>query len=448
MNTTPIRRLFQGSLLLITLLWLWADPRWLQPQTYFGFRTVAMQYSGVLAIGVMSLAMLLATRPRWLEPRLGGLDKMYRLHKWLGISALVLSVLHWWLGQGTKWMVQWGWLVRPPRGPRQAAAEQGWLEAWFGTQRHLAETVGEWAFYAVAVMLVLALVKRFPYRLFAKTHTLMAVLYLTLVFHSVVLTQFSYWNQPLGALMLPLMAAGTLAAIWVLAGRVGRHRQVAGRIVSLQHYPALDVLETTVALEPGWPGHAAGQFAFVASDRHEGAHPYTMASAWDPQTQRITFVTKALGDHTRQLRHRLKVGQAVTVEGPYGCFNFLDGRLHQIWVGAGIGIMPFIARLKSLAAQPVAGLQVTLFHPTAVLEPEALAKLEADAQAAGVQLHVLVDGRDERLTGERIRQRVPEWAQASVWFCGPAGFGRSLAADFAAQGLPANAFHQELFEMR
>src|SRR5690606_18246484 len=102
-------------LLLLTALWLAADTLLPEPFTYFSFRTVFVQYSGVLGIGLMSVAMLLALRPRWLERHLDGLDKMYRLHKWLGIGALVVSVLHWWWAQGTKWMVGWGWLDRPVR---------------------------------------------------------------------------------------------------------------------------------------------------------------------------------------------------------------------------------------------------------------------------------------------------------------------------------------------
>ena len=78
----------------------------------------------------------------------------------------------------------------------------------------------------------------------------------------------------------------------------------------------------------------------------------------------------------------------------------------------------------------------------------ALGKMRADAQAAGIRLHVLVDARDGLLSGERLRRMVAGWRDASVWFCGPAGFGQALRADLLAQGLPASAFHQELFEMR
>ncbi|WP_247882396.1 hypothetical protein [Azospirillum sp. TSA2s] len=78
-----------------------------------------------------------------------------------------------------------------------------------------------------------------------------------------------------------------------------------------------------------------------------------------------------------------------------------------------------------------------------------IAKLTADAAAAGVRLHVLVDARDGRLDGERIRAAVPEWRDASLWFCGPAGFGQTLRHDFATQGMPVDLrFHQELFAMR
>lgn len=135
------------------------------------------------------------------------------------------------------------------------------------------------------------------------------------------------------------------------------------------------------------------------------------------------------------------------IEGPYGCFTFDDSQARQIWIGGGIGITPFIARLKQLAMdrQAYSGRPhvqtIDLFHTTA--------ELTADAKAAGVRLHLLHDPRDGRLTGERIRETVPDWKQASIWFCGPAGFGAALRKDFANSGLPvARHFHQELFAMR
>ncbi|MDD2699831.1 MAG: ferric reductase-like transmembrane domain-containing protein [Sideroxydans sp.] len=433
-------------LLLLTGLWLAADTLAPAPFTYFSFRAVFMQYSGVIGIGVMSVAMLLALRPKWLEPHLDGLDKIYRLHKWLGITALVVAIIHWWWAQGSKWMVGWGWLERPVRKP-VSGETLGVIEGWLRGQRGVAESVGEWAFYAVVVLIVLALVKRFPYHWFVKTHKWIAAVYLALAYHSAVLTKVEYWTQPVGWLLAVLLLGGSVAALQTLTGRIGAGRKVSGTIDGLTDYPALRVLETAVVLEDGWRGHAAGQFAFVTSDRSEGAHPYTIASAWHPADRRLVFITKALGDHTSRLRERLKIGMPVTVEGPYGCFDFEDAQPHQIWVGAGIGITPFIARLKQRAATQDAK-TVDLFHPTAEFDQAAIDRLTADVEAAGVRLHLLVDNKDGRLNGERIRAAVPEWRSASIWFCGPPGFGQTLRKDFLAHGLPPEHFHQELFQMR
>lgn len=447
-----IKHAFWGLLLLSSLLWLTAEPTVFQPASFFVLRDAMVQYSGIVAMTAMSVAMILALRPRWPERWLGGLDKMYRLHKWLGVAALIISVTHWLWSQGPKWAVGWGWLARPARRARPVLENP--IQQTFASLRGAAEGVGEWAFYAAVFLIALALIRHFPYRVFYKAHRLLAIVYLVLVFHAVVLTGFEYWASPLGLIMALLLAWGSYAAAIVLLRRVGADRQVEGRIASLQHYPGVRVLEVGIDVPQGWPGHKPGQFAFATSDVREGAHPYTIASAWHDDHRRITFIAKELGDHTSRLREKLSVGQSVKVEGPYGCFDFDDSQPRQIWIGAGIGVTPFIARMKYLARErsehpdqlPPA---VDLFHPTTDVDETALSKLKADAEAANIRLHIFIDARDGRLTGDRIRAVVSEWRAASIWFCGPSGFGEALRKDFAAAGLPVTKrFHQELFAMR
>lgn len=442
-----IKIAFAATLLVPAVLWLLADSLLPQPFTYFTFRHVFMQFSGVLLMVLMSVAMLLALRPKWLEPHLDGLDKMYRLHKWLGIAALAAGLVHWWWGKFTKWMVGWGWLVKTPGSGMGRGRDPGELESWLRAQRALAETLGEWGFYAAVILIILALVKRFPYHLFVSTHKLLAATYLIFVYHSLILTELAYWSQPVGWLLAVMLLAGTWAAIMTLLGKIGARRTVHGHIESKIYYPSLQVLETSIALQPGWPGHQAGQFAFVRSQPGERAHPYTIASSWQADKPQICFVVKELGDHTAKLSRILQVGTPVTVEGPYGCFDFADDKKRQIWVGAGIGITPFIARMKQLAAHPD-GRQIDLFHPTGSHNRLALEKLQQDAATAGVRLHLLVGDQDGLLNGARIRELVPEWSSASIWFCGPASFGQSLRSDFIGHGLAARDFHQELFQMR
>ncbi|CUW41269.1 Putative ferric reductase [Magnetospirillum sp. XM-1] len=443
---------FWATLALLSVLWLATSPFAAASANFFQFRAIMVQYTGILAVGCMSLCMILALRPRWPEKRLGGLDKMYRLHKWFGIAALVTGVIHWLWAKGPKWAVGWGWLDRPERGPKPVPDNM--VEQLFRTSRGFAEDVGEWAFYAAALLILAALLPRIPYRQFFKTHRILAAAFLVLVFHSLILLNFADWMSPLGLAVALLLACGTWAAVVVLRRRVAAHRRVGGEIVSIHYYPGVRVLETGIRIPEGWPGHQSGQFAFVTSDASEGAHPYTIASAWNDAERRITFVIKELGDHTRRLREKLHAGQTVTVEGPYGCFTFDDDCPRQIWVGGGIGITPFIARMHHRILQREATGRlpeqiIDLFHTTTDVDEGALDRLKADAAAAGVRLHILIDARDGRLGGDRIRELVPDWRQASLWFCGPAGFGTALRHDFHKQGLPVKRrFHQELFAMR
>src|SRR3546814_12210666 len=80
--------------------------------------------------------------------------------------------------------------------------------------------------------------------------------------------------------------------------------------------------------------------------------------------------------------------------------------------------------------------QIHLFHTTIEPDQEVFERLARDARLAQVRLHLMVDARDGLLTGERLRSAVPEWRNAGIWFCGPAGFGEALTRDLAGPGVP------------
>ncbi|GER08475.1 ferric reductase [Iodidimonas muriae] len=444
----PIRITLWALMLGLSVLWIAANLPLPETLTIFTIRHLLVQYSGVLGIGAMSVAMILAVRSPKVERWLNGLDKSYRLHKWLGMTALVMSIFHWLWVNGPKWAVSWGLLEpRKRQHHKDGLPDLGAVQQFFNSQREMAEMLGEWAFYVAVALLAIALIKRIPYRFFAATHTLIAIVYLVLVFHAAVLMDFDAWTQPVGLVTALLMAGGVVAAAFALTRQIGRSRQVPGQIAALRQFPSMKVTEIKVAMGKGWPGHEAGQFAFVTFDRKEGAHPFTIASSWDPATRSITFISKALGDYTQRLPKALAVNDGVTVEGPYGRFTFDDSKDRQIWIGAGIGITPFIARLKHMAATGD-GKRIDLIHTVPKIAPEPKALLEADAAAAGVKLHLMRDQEDGLLSGARLREMLPDWSKASVWFCGPAAFGEVLRRDLIAHGLRPADFHQEMFNLR
>jgi predicted ferric reductase len=441
-----IKLSFWGFLVAMTGLWLWAEPLVRVPAKFYPLRLALINYTGLMTIGVMSVAIMLAVRPAVLESRLGGLDKMYRLHKWLGIAALVMAVAHWLWIKLPRWLFDHGIVAAPARDVTPDAVTSAF--AFLRALRPAAYPIGEWSFYAVVLLIVLALLKWFPYRYFFKTHRLLAIAYLFLAFHSVVLMKLAYWYEAVAPALVMLVAAGSVAALLILFGKAGRSRQAVGVIDGATNHPDMNILEVAIRLRDRWGGHEAGQFAFVSFDDGEGPHPFTISSSWRGDG-RMLFLIKELGDYTKTLPGRLKAGDLVRVEGPYGRFNFNGGKPRQIWISAGIGITPFLSRMSQLASAPD-GKVVDLFHASSALDGEALQhlrRLRRQAAEANVRLHIHRT-REVRLNAERICQVVPEWRAADVWFCGPPAFGQALRADFAARGLPRGDFHQELFQMR
>jgi predicted ferric reductase len=404
--------------------------------------TQAFYLSGLLAIGLMSLAMVLATRPVWLERPLGGMDRIYRLHKWSAILAVVFAAMHWLLEEADD-------LIESVFGRHGQPLEEQ-FSGLLHELRDFGEELGEIGIYLVLAMVVLSLLKLFPYHLWRHVHRAVPLLYLALAFHAAVLAPGHYWSQPLGLVFGGLLAVGSIAAIWSLLGLIGWTRRARGTILSIST-PAQDVVEVVCQLESRWRGHRAGQFAFVNFDRWEGHHPFTIASA-DHDDRRVTFMIKALGDFTRALPGRIAVGQAVTVEGPYGVFvrQPLDPQARQIWVAGGIGVTPFIAWLEDLRANPDAGFVTDLHYSTRNRERDPIvSRLETlCADLPGVSLHIHDSQAGGSLTAEHLARLHDASRKTEVWFCGPRRFAKQLRRGLNRAWRGRLRFHQEAFEMR
>ncbi len=407
----------------------------------WAMRQEGLYVSGLLSMAMMSLAMFLAARPAWLEGPLGGLDRMYRTHKWAGILAIGFAALHWLIEMSDDILKVI--VGRAGRIPKENYT--GFLEV----LRDLAEDMGEWAIYALLVMLAITLWKRFPYRAWRFLHRAMPIIYLTLAFHAALLAPADYWTRPVGALLALWLGAGVYGSVMALAGRIGRSRRVSGTITAIEH-PSHDVIAVRCRLNGDWRVHRPGQFAFITFDTMEGAHPFTIASA-DRGDRTIDFQIKALGDYTGRLAVRLSLGQEVRVEGPYGRFDItrLDRKARQIWIAGGIGITPFLAWLESLQARPEqAHADLHYWTRTPDIDPF-VTKLESlCAPLPGMRLHVHGSHPSDVLTATKLMMAVVVGRRTEFWFCGPQGLAGRVKQELNAMGLSRLHFHQEAFEMR
>lgn len=436
-----LKLIFVAFAALVIVLWLASIDLATMSGGFWSIRGLLVQLTGILAIAFMAIAILLAARPVQVETTLGGLDKFYRLHKWLGIAAVIMAVLHWLARKGSGWLVELSLVEQRVRGHGPGGDSRP-----FANLRNLAADLGEWALYLLLVLAVLALWRRFPYHLFFKTHRLMAPLFLVLIFHAIVLTEASYWTAPIGLLLIVMLAAAAVAAGLSIFGRIGKSRRFTGEVTGFHIHEGNSVLDVEVKLTTAWPGHSAGQFAFLNFADAEQAHPFTISSGW-ANTGRLAFSIKGLGDYTRRLPTIIKTGQPVTVEGPYGRFDFNSAGGAQLWIAGGVGITPFIARMEALA---ISGerLDVDLIYSTAAFDDSFIHEVQSAVDAAGVRLHLVDTGREGLVDLAKLAMWVPRWREADVWFCGPAKFGDSLYKAMTAGGLPGDRFHREMFEMR
>ncbi len=385
--------------------------------------------AGAVAIAAMSGCLVLAARPPGFEPFFGGLDRMYRAHKWLGITALAAIVLHDAVG------IEFG---RRARG---------------GAFDEVAESLGSVALYGLIALILLSWVKRLPvlkieipYRLWWMTHRLTGAFFALAVLHQLLVATPWGPGEPL-AVFLNLCGAVGIASYIFVETVARRWRRRPYRVTALEH----DGAAATVRLKPmerpmRW---RPGQFAFLseAAPRLSEAHPFTIAGAPEPDGT-VSFAIKPLGDWTRRAPERLRPGTMVWLEGPYGRFDFREGGERQVWVAGGVGVTPFLAWARSLS--PGDRVRAHLVHCVRS-EEDAIGRdvlRDAAERSPTFSFDLCVD-RDGPLDAERLLALLPFPADgADFYFCGPAGLRESLLAGLEARGVAPAGVHYELFEFR
>ncbi|WP_447825283.1 ferredoxin reductase family protein [Aeromonas salmonicida] len=392
--------------------------------------------TGLLGLGYMALTLLLALRLPRLEVWCGGLDRMLRLHRHSAMAATLALTSHWLLVEAPKWAVTAGWLTRPARRGAGGGAGAG---AGNGLSLHaLGNTLGEWSFYLLIALVVVSLLSLVSYGRFRVIHRLAPLIYLAGWVHGLCLLPQVGLLTPVGLGISLLGGAGAVAAVYSLLGLTGQRDRHQGRIVALRTL-ADSTREFTLQLATPLSHYRPGQFAFFEFDAKEGPHPFTLVRV-SPDKRQLVIAVRALGDHTRQLVEAARVDGPVTVTGPYGAFVCPPRQGQSLWLGAGIGITPFVAWLEGLVACGERGEGITLIQCAPDLAGAVYHQRLAElCQRTGVCYRLHLDKEAGRLDLAGLAQGKP----GDVWFCGPEGM-----ADALTRLLPGGRLHRELFRFR
>lgn len=377
---------------------------------------------GAVSIMLMAWSFVLAVRPKILEPIFGGLDSMYRAHRWAGTLAIVFM----WLHTSIEPEIRGG-----IRGASRAVADRA---------EDLAGT-GQTMLYA---LIGISLLRLIPYRWWRWTHKLLGVPFGFASWHFFTAEKTyangSGWGWWFGAWMVAGLAAWLLRVVGIDMLQRGRRYTV----VAADHVGTTTRLELKPAGKP--LGQKLGQFAFLKLDVPglREPHPFTIASS--PDAENIEFMIRHLGDWSSRLTAADLVGRTAVLEGPYGAFEPYPHRPQPTtWIAGGVGITPFLAAVSTERDRslPVP----TLLYAVRDTGSNPMVDRLLEAQAAGrLDLHLFTPATG-RMSPDDLDRIFPNGMDGHhVALCGPA----ALVADMAngARRRGAARIETEDFDIR
>lgn len=398
------------------------------PEGEFSVQLLAEIFSSSAMI-LMACAMVLSNRPRFLERFFGGLDRMYRSHRFAGLSALVLLFLH--------------FFTIPDLSAPDSAGR----------------TLGKLALIGLTSLVALALVPRIPliggylrlaYNHWRSTHRFIGLFFIVGFVHMLLVDDITaslplarwYWQ--------PIAVVGIAAYVYkeLVAPRLV-HRQ---REYIVEEATRLTPSVLEVALRPlgSRLPQEAGQFAFVRfpGDRSlTESHPFTISSA--PRDELLRFSIRASGDWTRHLHRNLAVGESARVAGGFGRFSYKRGRTKQIWVAGGIGVTPFLSWMRDFDENSESAFDIEFFY---TVRAPAEASFWPEIEIAGsysFRTSLNVSSEHGQLSAEDIAARVGgSLGEHSVYLCGPFAMVDAMRSGFRRLGVPARRIRSEEFSFR
>jgi len=383
-------------------------------------RQIVAETLSTLAIVLLACNLILATRVRFLERYLRGLDKLFVTHRLVGLIIAGLVIVH-----ATIVPKSVGYFPSKPPG------------------------------YATIALLLtsifVASAPRFPWRdlvplkygTWKSTHRLMGLFLAAAALHSLLAPTYVRRVPVLAAYVYTVAAIGFAAWVYreTLFARFGPFRDFT---IDSARDVGSNILEVSMSANEPPIARRAGQFLFAsfAEGPSPEQHPFTVSSG---PTGAVRFSIKASGDFTEELVADPPSTSIVRVEGPYGAFNFSAGRCRQLWLAGGIGITPFL----SMAADLDDDKEVTLIwsvrtRADAVYEDE-LRALSERTPGLSVIIHPTSELGHVDISGLGVEDAAHD---LSAFICGPLPMRRSFMRQLKALGVPRSEIFFEEFRLR
>lgn len=190
------------------------------------------------------------------------------------------------------------------------------------------------------IMLSSLLYKRISYNSWQYIHIVTYVLFFMVGYHAI------YWGSSYSLLPVKIVYWSLCALVLVGAiYRTGYKIKQRGNKFVVVGVKNETHDSFTLTIEPAKPiDFKPGQFFFlrINGKRLYARHPFSVSSS--PNEGQIQFTVKLAGRFTQEAM-KLKKGDEIKVEGPFGNFVFDDNR-DNVFIAGGVGITPFMSWIR------------------------------------------------------------------------------------------------------
>lgn len=396
------------------------------------------QLTGLVGGYLLLIEVALMARLPWLERRIG--SWLASLHRYLGGYLMMLLTMH-------VALVLTGYSLS--LGAPVSAVLVGILQTYPDV---LIATIA----YLLLLGLGLSSIKKFRRKLgYERWHAVHLVAYPAGVLafgHEIAMgaqfTRNEYARISWTLINLAVAAAVLTHRFYLPLKRHVRHRLKISHIVA-EAPDTISIYITGIDIdELNAQGGQYFRWRFLARGVWFQTHPFSLSAHPTENTLRLTV--KGVGAYTRRLKRRLRPGQRVLADGPYGAFTaYLRRRRRVLLIGGGVGVTPLRAIAETLDGNE----RDVIFAQRASTEHDLLMVDELRRmQRQGKLTFLPVLGKrgkkptDDPMHPARLREAIPDLREREVFICGSPGMVAATIKNLRRAGVRRTYIHSELFD--